>query len=78
MADRAMLQTIAQKNGSAMLVHEEVDDFLNSISRLADGDADEQITFTSVLINADLATVWTPYKFYYKGNFSHCGCVTNE
>jgi len=20
-----------------------------------------------------MATVWAPYKFYYKGTFSHCG-----
>jgi hypothetical protein len=27
------------------------------------------------MVKADgaLAVAWTPYKFYYKGNFSHCG-----
>jgi len=34
---------------------------------------DERINFDMVRTDGPLATAWTPYKFYYKGNFSHCG-----
>jgi len=33
----------------------------------------ERITFEIVKVDADLASVWTPYQFYYKDKFSHCG-----
>ncbi|SDY64520.1 nuclear transport factor 2 family protein [Hymenobacter psychrophilus] len=34
---------------------------------------DERITFEKVLIDANLASVWTPYEFYLGSTFSHCG-----
>lgn len=34
---------------------------------------DEQISFNSIKIDGDLASVWTNYKFYVGGSFSHCG-----
>ena len=34
---------------------------------------DERITFEQVLIDANLASVWTPYRFYVGSKFSHCG-----
>jgi ketosteroid isomerase-like protein len=73
MADSATLQTIANKNGRTQVRNEELDLFINSINQLAFGDADEQITFASILVDGELASAWTPYKFYYKGSFSHCG-----
>lgn len=29
----------------------------------------ERITFEIVKVDADLASVWTPYQFYYKDKF---------
>jgi len=73
-ADSAILQTIAQnKDGGKYVRNEAVKSFATSISSLKSGDADERISFETIKIDADLALVWTPYKFYYKGNFSHCG-----
>ena len=73
-ADSAILQTIAQnKDGVKYIRNEAVKNFATSISSLKSGDADERISFETIKIDADLALVWTPYKFYYKGNFSHCG-----
>ncbi|MDU0368784.1 nuclear transport factor 2 family protein [Hymenobacter endophyticus] len=34
---------------------------------------DERIAFEKVLIDANLASVWTPYEFYLGSTFSHCG-----
>lgn len=73
LSDSAILQTIAQKNGSVTIIHEEIEAFIRLVSGLRPGEADEQFAFTPILVDADLATAWTPYKFYYKGAFSHCG-----
>ncbi|WP_462254940.1 nuclear transport factor 2 family protein [Ferruginibacter sp.] len=73
-ADSAVLQTISRnKEGKIFIQNETVDAFATSISKLAKGDADERIVFDVVKIDGPLAIVWTPYKFYYKGVFSHCG-----
>jgi hypothetical protein len=73
-ADSAILQTIINgPNGKITVRTEPVTAFENSISKLAKGAADERIEFGSVKVDGALASVWTPYKFYYNGNFSHCG-----
>jgi len=73
-ADSAILQTIARtKEGKMMIRNENVNGFAESIGKLGKGDADERIQFETIKIDGPLAIVWTPYKFYYKGQFSHCG-----
>lgn len=74
-ADSAVLQTISRDkpSGKIGVRNESVKDFATSISTLAVNAADERITFNSVKIDADLASVWTPYHFYFNGKFSHCG-----
>lgn len=74
-ADSAVLQTISRDktSGKIGVRNESVKDFAKSISTLAVNAADERITFSSVKIDADLASVWTPYQFYFNGKFSHCG-----
>ena len=73
-ADSMVLQTIARsKSGGAEVKSETAATFVKSISSLKPGSADEQITFGTVLIDGPLALVWTPYKFYFNGQFSHCG-----
>ncbi|KFC21410.1 nuclear transport factor 2 family protein [Epilithonimonas lactis] len=66
----AVLQTIA-KNGEVK--NENIKDFAVSISKAVKGSLDERITFSNILIDGNLASVWTPYEFYYQGKFSHCG-----
>ncbi len=72
-ADSAILQTIETNTGKVVIKTDAVADFVTSISKLPAGAADEQISFGSIKIDADLASVWTPYKFYFNGKFSHCG-----
>ncbi|MEO6316561.1 MAG: nuclear transport factor 2 family protein [Chitinophagaceae bacterium] len=73
-ADSAVLQTISNnKEGKLIIKTEPVAAFASSISKMAKGNADERIQFESIKIDGPLASVWTPYKFYYKGQFSHCG-----
>ncbi len=73
-ADSMVLQTIVRgKNGGAEVKSETSEGFVKSIGSLKPGSADERITFGNVLIDGPLALVWTPYKFYFNGQFSHCG-----
>lgn len=73
-ADSAVLQAITKnKEGQVIVVNQRVADFTASIGRFAKGDLDEQISFDVVKVDGDLAIAWTPYKFYLKTVFSHCG-----
>lgn len=73
-ADSAVLQTISQtKDGKLFIRNESVKEFAASISKLPKGAADERIVFETIKIDGPLASVWTPYKFFYNGQFSHCG-----
>ena len=73
-ADSMVLQTIIRgKSGGAEVKSETADGFVKSIGSLKPGSADEKIRFSTILIDGPLALVWTPYKFYYNGQFSHCG-----
>ncbi|SHK56120.1 nuclear transport factor 2 family protein [Epilithonimonas mollis] len=66
----AVLQTIT-KNGEVK--NESINDFAVSISKADKQSMEERISFSNILIDGNLASVWTPYEFYYKGQFSHCG-----
>jgi hypothetical protein len=68
-----VFQTVVNKAGLVSVKEESVQDFINSIGKQPLGSLDEQIQFGSLLINRDLAAVWTPYQFYYKQKYSHSG-----
>lgn len=69
----AILQSIEEKDGKTSVRNEPVTAFGHAIASLQKGDADEQIKFNTIKIDGALALVWTPYNFFYKGKFSHCG-----
>lgn len=72
--DSALLQTITRnKEGKMLVKNESITGFASSISKLTKGAADERIVFETIKIDGPLASVWTPYKFYLNGQFSHCG-----
>ena len=71
--DSAILQTVSDKNGVVNIVNEPLKDFADFVSTQPKDAADERITFDLVKTDGALAIAWTPYKFYYKTNFSHCG-----
>jgi uncharacterized membrane-anchored protein len=73
-ADSAVLQTIRRKQDGTFFVQDEkVSDFVEQIGKAKKDSLDERITFETVKVDGPLAIAWTPYKFYYAGNFSHCG-----
>ncbi len=73
-SETAVLQTISRsKEGETVVRTEVIREFVSFVGKTTKGDADEQISFGAVHIDGALASVWTPYQFYYKGTFSHCG-----
>ena len=73
-SDSAILQTIVTNNeGQTMVRNEAVQGFVDFVSSQKKGAADERIEFEMIKIDGPLASVWTPYKFYFEGKFRHCG-----
>lgn len=73
-ASSAIMQTIHKsKEGEFKLRDEKVSDFIKLIGTPHKEKFDERIVFTKVLIDGNLASVWTDYKFYIDNKFSHCG-----
>lgn len=73
-ADSAILQTIhITQSGERQIRNESVVNFAKQVAAAPMGALDERITMERINIDADLASVWTPYSFYYNGKFSHCG-----
>lgn len=69
----AILQSISKGKGQTNIKNETVEGFASFVKTQEAGVLDERINFESIKINEELASVWTPYQFYYKGEFSHCG-----
>ena len=69
-AENAVLQSIA-KDGTVK--NENVQEFIASVSKFSKDDLDEKIIIDAVHTDGGLASVFTPYSFYFKGKFSHCG-----
>lgn len=68
--ENAIMQTIT-KDG--MVKSDSVQDFISSISKFSAGDLEEKIIIDAIHTDGNLASVFTPYSFYLKGKFSHCG-----
>ncbi len=72
--DSAVMQTIVRDaKGETMVKNEKLSEFAMIVGSMPKGAADERITFDMVKVDGALATAWTPYKFYFNGQFSHCG-----
>lgn len=52
---------------------DKINGFLRQVSKMPKDSADERINFENILIDGPLASVWTPYDFYFNNTFSHCG-----
>jgi hypothetical protein len=70
-SDTNLLKTC--KNGVIEIKNQSLQDFINSIGKQPSGALDERIVMDKLLIDDHLASVWTPYQFYYKSTYSHQG-----
>lgn len=72
-ADGAIFQTILNKPDGPAIKASSVNDFIQSVGKQQANVLDERIEFGGIQIEPLMATVWTPYSFFLKGNFSHKG-----
>jgi hypothetical protein len=72
-SDKVIFQTILNKPEGAVIKTESINDFIQSIGKQTPNVLDERIEFGAIQIDPLMATVWTPYSFYYKGQYSHKG-----
>ncbi|OON69433.1 nuclear transport factor 2 family protein [Hymenobacter sp. CRA2] len=73
LAPSVVLQTISTRGGTTQVLTENPKDFLKAVGTPHKDVWDERIRFEQVLVDAGLASAWTPYQFYLDGKFSHCG-----
>jgi hypothetical protein len=69
------LYTTFERKGKQIFEKEDFLEFLKQIATpLKPGESyDERLTSWSIKIDAQMASVWTPYEFYFGDKFSHCG-----
>ncbi|WP_345225526.1 nuclear transport factor 2 family protein [Hymenobacter koreensis] len=73
LAPTAILQTITNRNGVVQVRTENPKEVLKMMGTPHKEVYDERISFEQVLVDAQLASAWTPYQFYVGSTFSHCG-----
>ena len=72
-SDKVIFQTIVNKLEGVVIKTESINDFIQSIGKQTPNVLDERIEFGAIQMDELMATVWTPYTFYYKGQYSHKG-----
>ena len=73
-ADQVMMQHVTKNNiGETVVLAPNLKNFLKAVGTPHDKVWDEKIKFETIQIDGDMASVWTPFKFYLGGEFSHCG-----
>lgn len=69
------LQSISvNKEGQSVLSESEYGQFLKSIASIPkENNFEEKLLDFNIQVDGNMANAWTPYEFWYNGNFSHCG-----
>jgi hypothetical protein len=68
-----LLQSLDERSNPIKIVTDSIGVFAHIISALPAGAADERFTMDVVRVDGNLAMVWGPYNFFYKGAWHHCG-----
>jgi len=70
----AIMQTVAESPEGTELGSNTVEEFINRIAVTpAETTLDEQIQSYHIRVDGNMASAWTPYRFYVNDKFSHCG-----
>ncbi|NAS30078.1 nuclear transport factor 2 family protein [Flavobacteriaceae bacterium R38] len=75
LANQVVVQT-AFKNGEGkdILNNGSMENFLKAIAtRPEDQKWDERLLSYSIQVDGNMANAWTPYEFWFNGEFRHCG-----
>ncbi|MEM7573457.1 MAG: nuclear transport factor 2 family protein [Bacteroidota bacterium] len=70
----ASLKTVfTNQEGEVVLRGGSISNWLEGMSSASAGDWVEHLYQVEIRIDAEMATAWTPYRFDYQGQVSHCG-----
>ena len=69
------LQSISvNREGKTLLQESDYNQFVKSIASIPkDKKFEEKLLDFSIQVDGKMANAWTPYEFWFDGNFSHCG-----
>lgn len=69
------MQSISKnKDGKNVLNEIDYSQFISSIGSIPKGRLfEEKLLDYQIRVDGDMANAWTPYEFWFGGNFSHCG-----
>ncbi len=75
MVDKFTTQTAYKnKEGKDVLVTDNSTKLINAIGkRPTEQKWDERLLDFKIQVDGNMANAWTPYEFWFNGNFSHCG-----
>lgn len=75
LSDKIVLQTaVKDRQGKDKLLTEELKELTLAIgNRPADQKWDERLLDYQIQVDGNMAHAWTPYEFWFNGQFSHCG-----
>lgn len=75
MEDKILMQTAYKnKEGKDILVTDDPNKLITAIAdRPEDQKWDERLSGYSIQVDGNMANAWTPYEFWFNGEFSHCG-----
>ena len=68
-----MASSGVQRDGVPIVRFGDMAGFATSVGNASPGDFDERLGNPQIRIDDNLATVFTPYAFYLRGQLSHCG-----
>jgi len=62
------------KEGKDVLITDDSSKLIDAIAkRPADQNWDERLKDYIIKVDGNMANAWTPYEFWFNGDFSHCG-----
>ena len=74
-SDKIIMQTaFRNREGKDVLNSDDANKFLNAIATRPDDQKwDERLLSFNIQVDGNMANAWTPYEFWFNGQFSHCG-----
>jgi hypothetical protein len=72
-ADCYLKSISVNKEGKTIISNDGMGEFYRQVIELKGVPLDEKLLSIKIQIDGAMAFAWTPYKFYFKGQFSHCG-----
>jgi len=73
LADTKLQSAFKTKDGKDQLRTTPIAEFVTSLIKPRKDIYEERLLSYKVLVDGNMAHVWTPYEFYVNGQLSHCG-----